>query len=551
MPKRFSHFILVILFVFVVGLSSQAKSEGEFVDYHFVKGYLELYNGDFRGAANDLWKVFPFVRSDDFYQELADILVYVGRYGEAQYVLQKAIKVYSKDKELYYKLFDVYTIEGKKKKAFEVMKQIQKRFQETRNTFRKIITMYIKSGRYREAYDKLKIYIKRYKKDPLGYYLLAQVCLKLNKGDCAFKNAKKALDLAPNQYQYLIFLAGLYERKGEFDKAIKLYKRLPQNALTFFVIANDYYMAQNMKKAAFYYKKAFIASRRIDYLERLVYVLLGIDDFDEIISLKQKFSKLFNESDKLKLIYAIALSEKGKCSEALKEFSSISPKVDFYSEVVSNEAECLCRLGKFEELRDKLANVGSVKSYLFVISRFCLKNKEFRRASILFNDAFKVAKNNKERAHIYFYEADFYFSNLKDTNKTITLLNKAIKLYPDYAEALNYLGYLYIDKNIDIETGINLVKRALKINKNNPYYLDSLGWGYYKLGEYKKAEIYLKKAIENYMYSDLNARVVSFEHLFDVYKAEHLYDKAQSIAKEILKLKPKDKKALEFLNKSK
>ncbi len=551
MPKRFSHFILVILFVFVVGLSSQAKSEGEFVDYHFVKGYLELYNGDFRGAANDLWKVFPFVRSDDFYQELADILVYVGRYGEAQYVLQKAIKVYSKDKELYYKLFDVYTIEGKKKKAFEVMKQIQKRFQETRNTFRKIITMYIKSGRYREAYDKLKIYIKRYKKDPLGYYLLAQVCLKLNKGDCAFKNAKKALDLAPNQYQYLIFLAGLYERKGEFDKAIKLYKRLPQNALTFFVIANDYYMAQNMKKAAFYYKKAFIASRRIDYLERLVYVLLGIDDFDEIISLKQKFSKLFNESDKLKLIYAIALSEKGKCSEALKEFSSISPKVDFYSEVVSNEAECLCRLGKFEELRDKLANLGSVKSYLFVISRFCLKNREFRRASILFNDAFKVAKNNKERAHIYFYEADFYFSNLKDTNKTITLLNKAIKLYPDYAEALNYLGYLYIDKNIDIKTGINLVKRALKINKNNPYYLDSLGWGYYKLGEYKKAEIYLKKAIENYMYSDLNARVVSFEHLLDVYKAEHLYDKAQSIAKEILKLKPKDKKALEFLNKSK
>ncbi len=551
MPKRFNHFILVVLFVFVAGLSSQAKGEGEFVDYHFVKGYLELYNGNFRGAADDLWKVFPFVRSDDFYQELADILVYVGRYREAQYVLKKAIRVYSKDKELYYKLFDVYTIEGKKKKAFEVMKQIQKRFQETKNTFRKIITMYIKSGRYKEAYNKLKIYIKRYKRDSLGYYLLAQVCLKLKKGDCAFKNANKALSLAPNQYQYLIFLAGLYERKGEFDKAVKLYKRLPQNALTFFVIANDYYMAQNMKKAAFYYKKAFIASKRIDYLERLAYVLLDINDFDEIISLKQKFPKLFNDSDKLKLIYAIALSDKGKCSDALKEFSNINTKVDFYGEVVGNEAECLCRLGKFEELRDKLAKVGSVKPYLFVISRFCLKSKKLREASVLFSDAFKVAKNSKERAYIYFYEADFYFSNLKDTNKAIALLNKAVKLYPDYAEALNYLGYLYIDKNIDIKKGINLVKKALKINNSNPYYLDSLGWGYYNLGEYKKAEIYLKKAIENYMYSNLNARVVSLEHLLDVYKAERLYDKAKRIAKEILKLKPKDKKALEFLNKSK
>ncbi len=549
MSKRFSCFILVFLFIFIVSLSSQAKNESEFVDYHFIKGYLELYSGDFKNAANDLWKVFPFVRSDDFYQELADILVYVGRYGEAQYALQRAVKVYPKDKEFYYKLFDVYTIEGKKRKAFNVMKEIQRRFQETESTFRKIITMYIKSGRYKDAYKELEIYVKRYKNDPSGYYLLAQVCLKLKKDSCALKNAKKAVNIAPNQYQYLIFLAGLYERKGEFYKAIGLYKKLPQNALTYFVIANDYYMAQDLKNASIYYKKAFLASHRVDYLERLAYVLLNMNDFDEIVSLKQRFSKLFNESDRLKLIYAVALSEKDRCREALKEFSSISPKVNFYGEVVSNEAECLCKLGKFEELREKLARVGDLKSYLFVISRFCLKNKEFNRALVLFNDAFKVAKNNKERAYLYFYEADLYFSNLKNTNKAVDLLNKAIKLYPNYAEALNYLGYLYIDKNINVKLGMDLVERALKISKNNPYYLDSLGWGYYKLSEYKKAEIYLKKAIENYSRFDLDARVVSLEHLLEVYKSEHLYYKARGVAKEILKLKPKDKKALEFLNK--
>jgi len=550
MQKKFSCFVLVFLFVFALCLNSQAKSEGEFIDYHFVKGYLELYNGDFKDAAVDLWRVFPFVKSDDFYQELADILVYVGRYSEAQYVLQRAIKIYPNDKEFYYKLFDVYTIEGKKREAFKVMKEIQKRFQETENTFRRIITMYIKSGRYEDAYRKLEIYVKRYKNDPSGYYLLAQVCLRLKKDSCAFENAKRALKLAPQNYQYLIFLAGLYERRGEFDKAIELYKKLPQNALTYFVIANDYYMAQDLKNAATYYKKAFLASHRVDYLERLAYVLLNLNDLDEIVSMKQKFSKLFGESDRLKLVYAIALSEKGKCNEALKEFSSINPKVGFYSDVVSNEAECLCKLGRFEELREKLAKVGNVKSYLFVIGKFCLKNKEFKRALVLFDDAFKVAKNNKERAYIYFYEADLYFSDLKDTDKAIELLNKAIKLYPKYAGALNYLGYLYIDKNIDVKRGMNLVKRALKIDKDNPYYLDSLGWGYYKLGEYKKAEVYLKKAIESYARSDLDARVVSLEHLLEVYKAEHMYDEARRVAEDILKLKPKDEKALKFLKQS-
>ncbi len=551
MLRRFSSFVFVFLFVFILSVSSQAKREGEFVDYHFVKGYLELYSGDFKSAANDLWKVFPFVKSDDFYQELADILVYVGRYGEAQYVLQRAIRVYPNDKEFYYKLFDVYTIEGKKKDALNVMKEIQKHFQETKNTFRRIITLYIKSGRYEDAYNKLQVYIKRYKKDPSGYYLLAQVCLRLKKDSCALENAKKAVELAPRKYQYLVFLAGLYERKGEFHKAIELYKKLPQNALTYFVIANDYYMARDLKEAASYYKKAFLASNRIDYLERWAYVLLNMNDFDEIVSLKQKFSKLFGESDRLRLIYAIALSEKGRCSEALKEFSSINPKVNFYSEVVSNEAKCLCKLGEFNELREKLAKVGNVNSYLFVISRFCLKNKEFNKALVLFDDAFKVAKNDKERAYICFYKADIYFSDFKDTDKAIELLNKAIRFYPDYAEALNYLGYLYIDKNIDVKRGMELVERALKLDKDNPYYLDSLGWGYYRLGEYRKAEIYLKKAIENYSRSDVDARVVSLEHLLEVYKAERVYDKAKRIAEDILKLKPKDEKALEFLKQSK
>ena len=58
---------------------------------------------------------------------------------------------------------------------------------------------------------------------------------------------------------------------------------------------------------------------------------------------------------------------------------------------------------------------------------------------------------------------------------------------------LNYLGYLLIDHEIDVKSGIKYVKRALKIEPKSAFYLDSLAWGYYKLGNCKEAYKIIKK----------------------------------------------------------
>jgi len=62
---------------------------------------------------------------------------------------------------------------------------------------------------------------------------------------------------------------------------------------------------------------------------------------------------------------------------------------------------------------------------------------------------------------------------------------------------LNYLGYLLIDHDIDIKQGMAYVREALKIEKESPFYLDSLAWGYYKQGQCKKALKIMKKVRVN------------------------------------------------------
>ena len=74
---------------------------------------------------------------------------------------------------------------------------------------------------------------------------------------------------------------------------------------------------------------------------------------------------------------------------------------------------------------------------------------------------------------------------------------KSVVEVSDEAVYLNYLGYLLIDHEIDVEGGMEYVKKALEVQKESPFYLDSLAWGYYKQGKCEKALILMKTVQKN------------------------------------------------------
>lgn len=85
--------------------------------------------------------------------------------------------------------------------------------------------------------------------------------------------------------------------------------------------------------------------------------------------------------------------------------------------------------------------------------------------------------------------------NPKALKRMQDLLEKALKKGLDDALYLNYYGYTLIDHDLDIDRGITLVKRALKEDPQNTYYLDSLAWGLYKKGKCDKAYEIMKQVI--------------------------------------------------------
>jgi len=67
---------------------------------------------------------------------------------------------------------------------------------------------------------------------------------------------------------------------------------------------------------------------------------------------------------------------------------------------------------------------------------------------------------------------------------------------PGDANAANYLGYLWADREVRLDDALELINRAVELDPENPAYLDSLGWVHYRLGSIEEAEFWLRRAIE-------------------------------------------------------
>jgi Flp pilus assembly protein TadD len=109
-------------------------------------------------------------------------------------------------------------------------------------------------------------------------------------------------------------------------------------------------------------------------------------------------------------------------------------------------------------------------------------------------------------------------------------MKKAIELNPQNAAALNYLGYTWAEMGIRLDEAENLILRALKIEPNDGFYIDSLGWVYYQKGDYKKAVEQLERAVEL-----ANDDPTIIEHLGDAYEKAGKLDGALQRYRDALK----------------
>jgi tetratricopeptide (TPR) repeat protein len=84
----------------------------------------------------------------------------------------------------------------------------------------------------------------------------------------------------------------------------------------------------------------------------------------------------------------------------------------------------------------------------------------------------------------------------KQWNKAEADMRKALELQPEQPHVLNYLGYSWIDQGINLDEGMKMIKRAVEQRPDDGYIVDSLGWAYYRIGNFDDAVKHLERAID-------------------------------------------------------
>jgi tetratricopeptide (TPR) repeat protein len=115
-------------------------------------------------------------------------------------------------------------------------------------------------------------------------------------------------------------------------------------------------------------------------------------------------------------------------------------------------------------------------------------------------------------------------------------LQAALRLRPDEPELLNYLGYSWIDRGVRLKEALAMVQKAVDANPRSGAMVDSLGWAYFKLGDYKGAVDKLEQAVE----LEAGDPEVN-DHLGDAYWKVGRKDEALFQWRRVLTLKPDPK----------
>jgi Flp pilus assembly protein TadD len=147
----------------------------------------------------------------------------------------------------------------------------------------------------------------------------------------------------------------------------------------------------------------------------------------------------------------------------------------------------------------------------------------------------KDAKN--PRLH---FRLGVVYDKMGRKESSISAIKAVLRLTPNDAEALNYLGYTYADMGINLDEAQSLIQTALKLKPDDGYITDSLGWVYFKRGKYQQALKWLNKAVE--LVPD---DPVILEHIGDVYLKMESRKEAMTYYERSLKKKTKDREALE------
>lgn len=229
---------------------------------------------------------------------------------------------------------------------------------------------------------------------------------------------------------------------------------------------------------------------------------LNREGAEETVAVYLQFARTLDPQNAATLVILGGLTERlGKLEEAITIYQAVPETSPMRRVSELQLGLALADLGQNGEAKDHLkaliaSDPKDIRSYL-AYGSVLSQDKDYVEMALTYETAISVIGPAPTRNDWnLFFQAGIANERLKQWPKAEAQFKRALELYPDQPQVMNYLGYSWIDMNINLKEGMDLIRAAVDLRPNDGYIVDSLGWAHFRLGQYDDAVRELERAVE-------------------------------------------------------
>ena len=404
----------------------------------------------------------------------------------------------------------------------------------------------VNQKRLAEAEQAAKQGLKVSPDSPIGHYYLGRIFLESGKQEEALASFDRAIAVNAAFEPAYLAQASLYETRQEREKAIAVLKRylervnpnnkdIRQHLIQLYVNTKDYTggLAELDKMLA-------EEPGDLDAQLRMALIYGEKRDFPRAIELLQGVLKARPAELKVRDYLGYLYEENKEFPKAVEAYQFNIQLDPSYAESHMHLGVLQYRLKAYPAAITHLTEATRIKPRqpepFIVLGLAHLQAEQFEKALSTFEEGIRYHQKN---ADLHFNLGTAY-DKLNRFDDVVKAMETALALDPHHADALNYLGYSYAERGIKVEQALTLTKQAVALKPDNGYYIDSLGWAFYKAGQVNEALTEIKRAV-----ALVGDDPVIYEHLGEIYLKQQKLSEAKEAWLHSLELDPSNDKLLQ------
>lgn len=362
----------------------------------------------------------------------------------------------------------------------------QKAFQlapENLNVERSLAQALLTAGKTEPALKHFEAVTKADPQDAASFLRIAEIERRQGNYHQAMDAIQKAKSLSSGSLEVKYNEALLDDSLGNYDQAVAILKDL----------------ADQTRKTDGKYSKAEENNRAI-FLDRLANVYREQNKTDLAIAAYQEMAAMGGDAAEQGYQGQVdtyrQAGEFDKATSVAEQAAKAMPKDQSIQLMLAGQ---LADTGKAKQgialAKAQLNGTASDREVEMSLTQIYTRLRRWNDASLSLAKADALSKTQQEKLYV-----DFLRGALAEQQKQYdiaeTQFRKVLAANPDSAMTLNYLGYMLAEQGVKLHDALSLIQRAVKLDPHNGAYLDSLGWVYFKMGQYTLSEVNLRKAID-------------------------------------------------------